>query len=247
LLANFRLVPGDLPLNRILLLGTAISVVLWSLALADRLQLLRSEAEEARAARRQAESDRRHASRRSQSNARWNSVAERGRIARTEGAGRARGHRQAILNAVIRAVNQQLDPEATIRAAADAITRYARWPHGIILPTDDRTRWQVIARTREQAGPGPVLPIVQGIVGRVFATARTQWVADVQADPEYVMAFPKPAANSPCRCAAGSRCYAQLRDINRRPSPDDIALAESLADALALCWKTRLFERTARN
>ena len=147
--------------------------------------------------------------------------------------------RQMTLYQIIREVSGQLDPDAVARAAADAIAQFAGWPHvAIVLPDKDQQHWV----TRAASGLlttaiGLTLPLNQGVIGRAIRTAQTQLVPDVSADPDYAAGHPDIRSELAVPLQHGKRILGVLNlesDHLAAFDADDVLLAESLADALAL-------------
>lgn len=145
--------------------------------------------------------------------------------------------RQRTLYEVLRATGSVLDPDAALRAAVEAIARNTGWSDvAICVPSGDGPHWSIkasTARVAERGGP----PLSGGIVGRAFATADTQLVAEVGRDPA-----DKPAAGSTRSVLAvpmrlRERLLGVLNIESELPGAfraDDVRLAESLADTVAL-------------
>ncbi len=98
------------------------------------------------------------------------------------------GDRQRIVYQVLRAVSGQLDLDAAVRSAAEAIVKETNYPHVCIaLPNAERTHWIVRGAAGSLAAAlGAIYPIHQGVIGRAFKTEQTQWVRDILTDPGYV-------------------------------------------------------------
>jgi two-component system, NtrC family, sensor histidine kinase KinB len=148
--------------------------------------------------------------------------------------------RQITLYDVLRAVGGQLNPQAVAWAAVDAIAHFVGWQHvGIALPTEDGQGWvSAAAKGFLISGVGMVLARGQGIIGRAFRTGDTQYVPNVQHDPDYY-AGPTNITRSelavPMR--RGERIMGVLNVESDRPedfNTEDLILAESLAGAVAL-------------
>jgi signal transduction histidine kinase len=156
---------------------------------------------------------------------------------------RLMARRQAALYGVMRAVGEQLNPPAVATAAVEAIVRLvdgqARWPGvGIALPDRDNGHWvQSAGSGRMHHIVGERYPLTDGVVGRAFATANTQLVPHVQADPDYIAAIAETRSELAVPLRRGERVLGVLNLESDRPEAfdtEDVQLAESLADAVAL-------------
>lgn len=145
--------------------------------------------------------------------------------------------RQTTLYEVLRAVGEQLDPDAVASAAAIAIAQRTGWPNVVVaLPDHEQRHWRFRA-----SAPGAMLleimPLGLGIIGRAHATGRTQLVPDVSADPDYVAGLPVIRSELAVPIRKAERPLGVLNLESDHPAAfglDDVALAESIADALAL-------------
>ncbi|MBI5565531.1 MAG: GAF domain-containing protein, partial [Chloroflexi bacterium] len=138
------------------------------------------------------------------------------------------------------------------RTAAETITLLAGWPNlAIILPDDDDTHW--IVRAVSGALPmtvGLVQPIGRGIIGRAFTSGRIQHVADVRDDADHL--FPESNTSSklvvPLR--RGQRVLGVLNIDSQHAAAfdsNDISLAQSLAEAVALALDNAQLYQTIAN
>ncbi len=155
---------------------------------------------------------------------------------------REMAQRQATLYGVLRAVGDQLAPEAVARAAVEAIGQLvgtqATWPSvSIALPDRDRQAWvNYAARGSLTASLGRRLPMSHGIIGRAFRTGQPQYVPEVEADADYVEGHPTSHSELAVPMRRGERVLGVLNLESERPgafTPEDMLLAESLADAVA--------------
>ena len=153
--------------------------------------------------------------------------------------------RQTLLYEVLRAVSQPQDPAAIALAAARAIaerTRFARVD--VVLPGADGF-WDVYSSDSDAEAAPFRQPLTQGVVGRAFATRQTQVVADVSQDPDYRLRLGalrgtvRSELSVPLR--TGAHADAQLLGVLNFESDepaafgeDDVRLAESLGEAIAL-------------
>ncbi len=145
--------------------------------------------------------------------------------------------RQTTLYEVLKAVGGELDPDAVARAAVRAIGQRTSWQNVVVaVPTSDGAHWKIEATASELSRVGQQ-PISRGVVGRTFTTGRTQVVPDVTVDPDYVPGSPKIRSEVAVPLRRGERKLGVLNLESERGSafsPDDVVLAESLADAVAL-------------
>ncbi|MCC6192554.1 MAG: GAF domain-containing protein [Anaerolineales bacterium] len=150
---------------------------------------------------------------------------------------------QSALYGVMRAVGEQLNPPSVAQAAVEAIVRQvdgqASWPGvGIALPDVDRGMWELYAGSGLMTGiVGRRYPLGAGIIGRAFTTGQTQLVAQVLSDPDYVAGRPETRSELAVPLRRGERVLGVLNLESDRPGafgPEDVQLAESLADAIAL-------------
>jgi NtrC-family two-component system sensor histidine kinase KinB len=147
--------------------------------------------------------------------------------------------RQITLYKVLRAVSGLQDPDKVARLAVDAIVQFAGWPHAaLIVPNDENTRWVVRAASGYLAlAEGMARPIEQGIVGRALRTGQTQAVPDVSVDPDYVVGNERTRSELVVPLRRGAVISGALTiDSDRLAGfdSDEVELAESLADAIAL-------------
>jgi signal transduction histidine kinase len=158
--------------------------------------------------------------------------------------------RQTLLYGVLRAVGGRLDAGEVARQAVEAIARDTTWSHVIVaLPHADGTRWTFEVSSRP---PFVIesMPLDAGVIGRAHRLGRTQVVHDVAADPDYVDALGGTRSEVAAPIQWGDRTLGVFDIESTEPhafGPDDVALAESLADALALALETvRLYQELAQ-
>jgi signal transduction histidine kinase len=151
--------------------------------------------------------------------------------------------RQAMLYGLLRSVGEQLDPQSVARAAVDAIVQLvdtqARWPAvSIALLERDRQTWMnYAARGHLSPTVGLRYRLNQGIIGRTFRTGRPQHVPEVLNDPDYVEGNASTRSELAVPVRHGESVLGVLNLESDQPNgytPDDMLLAESLADAVAL-------------
>jgi PAS domain S-box-containing protein len=152
-------------------------------------------------------------------------------------------NRQATLYQALRTVGAYLDPEAVARAAVVVVARMTNWPVvAVLLPEDAGV--DSAARLVPKAEAGVLsstekweITIEQGIVGRAFRTGETQYVPDVSTDPDYVSDFPTVRSMMAVPLKRSERVLGVLdieSDMQAAFDGNDVLLAESLADAIAL-------------
>ena len=158
---------------------------------------------------------------------------------------REMAQRQTTLYGVLRAVGDQLAPAAVARAAVEAIGQLvgdqAAWASvSIALPDRDRQAWvNHAARGLLLDTVGRRRPMTHGIVGRAFRTGQPQYVpevADAAADVAEAPGHPASHSALAVPMRRGERVLGVLNLESERPSaftPEDVLLAESLADAIA--------------
>ena len=161
------------------------------------------------------------------------------RNAQSYDAQRRMADRQTTLYEVLRTVGSQLDPDAVVRTAAEATARFAGWPNVVIaMPQADWQRWEIRAAGGEWLMSfNRSLPIDHGIIGRTFATGQTQYAPDVSVDPNYVVGRPGTRSELAVPLRRAGRILGVLNiesDQTNAFDVDEVSLAESLADAIAL-------------
>ena len=161
-------------------------------------------------------------------------------------------NRQTTLYEALRTVGEHLNPDAIARAAVDAVARLTGWPAvSILLP--DETADHLIVRAAAGTSPiadGRSLFVNQGVTGRAFRLAQTQYVPDVSADPDYISGHSDHHSEMSIPLRRGERMLGVLdvaSDIPDAFTEDDILLAKSLAEAIALALdNARLYAETRR-
>jgi len=152
---------------------------------------------------------------------------------------RRMAEREITLYQVLSVVSKQLDLGAVARAAVEAIAQFASWPH-VVIALPDESQTHLIARAASgvlSKAVGLAVPIEQSVIGRAFRMAQTQFVYDVRADPDYVAMQPAVRSELAIPLRRGERVLGVLdlaSDQLAAFSADDVLLAESLADAVAL-------------
>ena len=147
--------------------------------------------------------------------------------------------RQQTLYDTLRAISSHHDPKDVAVIAADIVTERTHWPAvEVLLPDADGERFVVMAATGiGVTNKGFSVALNEGITGRALRLEETQYVLDVTQDPDYAVANEQimtelvvPLIRSGRRLGALN----VLSDERNAFDQDDILLAESLAEALAL-------------
>ncbi|MGD1994576.1 MAG: histidine kinase N-terminal 7TM domain-containing protein, partial [Anaerolineae bacterium] len=160
--------------------------------------------------------------------------------------------RQTKLYEALRSVGEHLDPETIAHAAVKSVSRLTGWPAvGILLP--DETGSHLVFRSVAgvlSPAEGRRLSANQGIAGRAYRTAQRQYAPDVSADPDSVSGHPALRSELAVPLRRGERVLGVLdasSDQRAGFSADDILLAESLAEAIALALENaRLYAEIRR-
>ncbi len=159
---------------------------------------------------------------------------------------------QATLYEVLRAVGGHLDPKSIALAAADTIDRLTDWLTVIIaLPDKTKTHLRILAgASPSYESSEHNLLIGQGIMGRAFETAKVQIVFDVRTDSDYVAGYSNTRSELAVPLQRGEHTLGVL-DIQSEQvaafDADDVLMAESLADAIALALdNARLYAETQK-
>lgn len=163
----------------------------------------------------------------------WRDVTED--HARTERVA-ALAARQRILYELLETVAGKLDLEATLRAAVSVILTRTDF-RNVVVGLPDETDGSLVLRGRQGASLPARLGPGEGVMGRAFLLGETQVVPDVTTDPDYVAVGPTARCELVVPLRRGVKVLGVLNLESDRPEtfgPDDVALAESLADAVAL-------------
>lgn len=147
--------------------------------------------------------------------------------------------RQSTLYEVLRTVGGHLDPEDIAHAAVETIARLTYWPDVVILlPTEPPGLLIARARAGQLAeSEGWSASVDQGVIGRAFRTAKTQYVPDVSVDPDYVTGPPTIRSELAVPLRRGERVLGVLNvesDQLEAFDAEDIKMAESLSEAIVL-------------
>ncbi|MCC7358520.1 MAG: GAF domain-containing protein [Anaerolineales bacterium] len=166
---------------------------------------------------------------------------------------RLSARRQAALYGVMRAVGEQLNPQAVATEAVAAIVRLvngeASWPGvGIALPGRDGQSWVLAAGGGSLAGHVGGQPLRDlEVIGQALLTGRTQTDMHVPSDPADARLVAPRRSELAVPLRRGTRVLGVLCLESDRPEAfdaDDVQLAESLADAVALVLDNALLYQT---
>ncbi len=146
---------------------------------------------------------------------------------------------QVTLYELIRTIGGILEIEEVLDVAADVVAQLTGWNAVAILTPDTPPTHLVVRAAAGQlaAAIGWRIDIEQGITSRAYRTAQIQHAPDVSRDADYVLSDPQLRSELSIPIRRGKRVMGvldvestQLNDF----SVDDVLLAESLTDALAL-------------
>ncbi|UCC64735.1 MAG: GAF domain-containing protein [Anaerolineae bacterium] len=159
--------------------------------------------------------------------------------------------RQITLYEVLSTVGEHLEPEVIAQAAVEAVARLTGWSAvAVLLPDEAMTHLSVEAAAgRLSATQGWRIPADQGVSGRAFRTAQMQHVPDVSADPDYVNGHPDIRSELAVPMCRGEQVLGVLDVASDQWSgfdDDDVLLAESLAEAVALALENAHLYTEAR-
>lgn len=166
---------------------------------------------------------------------------------------RRMAERQMTLYRVLRAVSGLHDVNTVARLSVEAIGEFAGWPHAaLIMPDETKTRWVVRAASGHLTQTaGMTRPLHAGVVGRVFKMGLRQLVPQVEADRDYVPRHPDTRSELAVPLRHGAEVLGVLAIDSDRVAAfqaDDIVLAESLAEAIALALENAgLYSQTQRH
>ena len=147
--------------------------------------------------------------------------------------------RQQILYDTLRAISSSHDPEVVAEIAAKIVTERAHWPAVEILLLDNAGEQFIVTAATgiSTANKGFSIAFDKGITGRAMRLEETQYVLDVKQDPDYIIAneYIKTELVVPLlRSGRQLGALNILSDERNAFDQDDILLAESLAEAMAL-------------
>jgi diguanylate cyclase (GGDEF)-like protein/PAS domain S-box-containing protein len=142
--------------------------------------------------------------------------------------------RQTTLYEVLRAVAEKTAPAEVAQIAVETITRIAGWPNVSLILLDHQKPYRRI----DAADPVEPLDhhdsIEKGIIGRAIRQGKLQLLSDATTDPDYTGATRSELVAPVQR---GGQILGVLNLASNRPAAfdaDDVRLAESLAEAVAL-------------
>jgi PAS domain S-box-containing protein len=146
-------------------------------------------------------------------------------------------HQSTLFN-VLRSVANQRDPENVMQTAVQSIAQFAGWHNvAVALVNEERTSWEIGASAEGLVYRGRTYSIEEGTIGRALRMLETQCVPDVSDDPDYVAGHPDARSELVVPLRHGERLIGAL-DIESDEldafREDDVLLAESLGDTLAL-------------
>ncbi|NJN95337.1 MAG: GAF domain-containing protein [Anaerolineales bacterium] len=161
------------------------------------------------------------------------------RNARTFEMQRRIARQQATLYEVLREVAGRTDLGNVAAVAIESIGRVAGWTHALLaMPSDDNQHWFVAAAGGVFSNSiGQKVSLRQGLISRVFKTGQLQVVPDVTADPDHLVFDAGLRSGLIVPLQRHGRTLGVLNLESSQPaafSPDDIRLAESLGEIVAL-------------
>lgn len=147
--------------------------------------------------------------------------------------------RQQTLYDTLRAISSHHDSNMVAKMAANIVAERTHWPAvQILLPDDTYERFVIAAATGiGTVNQGFTIGLNEGIVGRALRLDETQYVPDVTQDPDYVVANTDIITELVVPLVRSGRMLGALNILSDEWNSfdqDDILLAESLAEAMAL-------------
>lgn len=158
---------------------------------------------------------------------------------------------QTMLYEVLRNLGGQLDPERVLGEAVKTLSRFAGWPNvAIAIPDSQNMHWTVRAASGHiESAISLTQAMDRGVVGRTFRTGELQYVSDVMKDPDYVVGGGVMRSELAVPIRRRGRMLGVLdieSDQLNAFNQNDMLLAESLADAVALALdNARLYRAIA--
>jgi PAS domain S-box-containing protein len=152
---------------------------------------------------------------------------------------RRQADRQSTLYQVLRSVGGHLDSETVAQVAVETVATLTNWP-AVALFQPDRIAGDILIQTATgllSQVEGSYLPTDQTIEGEALQTAQPQYCADLDTEPQYVRALPAIRSALAVPLRRGERVLGILgieSDQKDALDDDEILLAESLAEAIAL-------------
>ncbi|HNT74646.1 MAG TPA: CHASE4 domain-containing protein [Anaerolineae bacterium] len=147
--------------------------------------------------------------------------------------------RQTTLYAVLNTLSGQLDRATLLRVAVEATVRWTGW-NSVAIFLHDAAADSLVVRASAGERPIPVgwwLPMTEGVIGRAFREGHTQYVANIQYDPDYVAYHDTTGCELSVPLRGGGQVLGVLnieQELALAFRADDIVLAESLADTIVL-------------
>lgn len=163
--------------------------------------------------------------------------------------------RRAILYETLHRIGIFLTPEEVMQTAVEAISQLSHWKSvAISMPNPDGKTWKTYAGTGPLIGKfGKDRTMNEGVIGRVYRTGQSQYIPDVTRDPDYFSGEGQPTQTL-CEIAVALKHREQIlgvlnieSDVSDNFTPDDLKLAESLADAVALSLDNALLYSSLQN
>ncbi len=147
--------------------------------------------------------------------------------------------RQTALYETLRTISTLLDPETVIQVAVDKIADITKWPAVTILLPDRKAEFLVL---HARAGQLPLAenwhsPMNYGTLGRAFSTGEMFYIDNTRAHTASVTLHDKAGSQIVAPLRYGGRILGILNIEHENIygfRADDIILAESLTDAIAL-------------
>ncbi len=147
--------------------------------------------------------------------------------------------RQRTLYDTLRAVSVHFDLTEIAEIAAEIITERTGWPAvEILLPDEEGKNFTVTAATGLSVpNKGIVITIDEGIVGRSLRLGKAQCVPNVKEDPDHIETTVKTVTELAVPLSRSGHLLGALNISSNKLNTfdrDDLLLAESLAEAMAL-------------
>jgi len=147
--------------------------------------------------------------------------------------------RQQTLYDTLRAISSHHNPKDVADIAAKIVAERTHWPAvGILLPDESCQQFVVTAATGiATPNRGFAVSLDEGIIGRALRLDETQYVPDVNQDPDYIAASVDIVTELAVPLVRSDRLLGALSLLSNDWNAfdqDDILLAESLAEAMAL-------------
>jgi len=152
---------------------------------------------------------------------------------------RERSEQIAVVNAVMREISGTLSPERILDTAVSRIHDAFQYPVvSITVAEPDGGGYRIAAgATRDGRPLGGHFPTAQGIIGRAYREKRTQNVADVAADPDYIQLVTTTRSEVAVPILWGDEVVAVLNVEREAPgafAPSQVITLETLADGIGI-------------